>query len=260
MKIVQDIFSVVSNERVGAGIHRVRFRAPVVARSALPGHFVNIRVDRSYYPLLRRPFSIYDVDGDDVEVVFNIVGQGTEILASKRPGDDLDVLGPLGQPFHFSEPGYITAVIVAGGLGVAPFPFLTRCLKREKKQIITFLGAQTGKLLVADRLANLRIATDDGSAGHQGTVVDLAMRFLKTSLPDRPRLFGCGPSTMLRSLSRMAENFDVPCEVSLECVMACGLGICQGCPVELRNSSKRYSLVCKDGPVYDISTVVIQNG
>ncbi|MEE9225624.1 MAG: dihydroorotate dehydrogenase electron transfer subunit [Bacteroidota bacterium] len=257
MTTVQNIFPVVGNQEVGAEIFILRFHAPAIARSSLPGHFVNIKVDRSYYPLLRRPFSIYDVEGDDVEVVFNIVGRGTEILASKRPGEGLDVLGPLGRPYQFSDVQYSTAVIVAGGLGVAPFPFLTRFLKKEEKQIITFLGAQTEKMLVPKRLANVHLATDDGSAGCQGTVVDLVERYFETTCVEGPKFFGCGPNEMLRALSQRAENLNVPCEVSLECVMACGLGICQGCPVELRGGSVRYSLVCKEGPVYDTSAIVI---
>ncbi len=257
MSIVQGIFRVVGNRKVGENIFILRFHAPAIARPSLPGHFVNVRADRSYYPLLRRPFSIYDVKGDDVEVVFNVVGRGTEILASKRPGDLLDVLGPLGRPYRFSDTGYSTAVIVAGGLGVAPFPLLTRFLKKEKKQIITFLGAQTAKALVPEGLVNVKPATDDGTAGHHGTVVDLMDRLLQEEFPERPKLFGCGPNAMLRSLAKAAEDLKIPCEVSLECIMACGLGICQGCPVELRENSSRYSLVCTDGPVYNALSIII---
>lgn len=257
MTIVQNVFPVVENREVGAGIFLIRFHAPPIAQSSLPGQFVNIRVDRSYFPLLRRPFSIYDVDGDAVGVVFNIVGRGTEILSLKRPGEEVDVLGPLGRPYQISDGHCATAVIVAGGLGVAPFPLLTRFLKKEEKQIVTFLGAQTKSMIVRKGLVNVHVATDDGSAGYHGNVVELVDHYFDTVNLERPKFFGCGPNRMLQALARTAQNLNVPCQVSLECTMACGLGICQGCPVELRGGEGRYSLVCQEGPVFDISTVVI---
>lgn len=251
------MFPVLSNEKVASDIYVVRFHAPQIARTTDPGQFVNIKVDQSFSPLLRRPFSVYDVDGDDVDIVFNVVGRGTDILSSKRPDELLDVIGPLGRPFHADDADYSTAVIVAGGLGVAPFPLLTRFLKKEDKEIVTFLGARTESMLVPQRLVNARLATLDGSAGFRGTVVELVERAFEEDRVDRPKFFGCGPNPMLRALARAADRFKAPCEVSLECTMGCGYGICQGCPVELRNSGIRYSLVCKEGPVYDVSSIII---
>ncbi|HEY4644012.1 MAG TPA: dihydroorotate dehydrogenase electron transfer subunit, partial [Bacteroidota bacterium] len=152
------MFPVLSNEKVASDIYVVRFHAPQIARTTNPGQFVNIKVDQSYSPFLRRPFSVYDVDGDDVDIVFNVVGRGTAILSSKRPDELLDVIGPLGRPF-LADDDYSTAVIVAGGLGVAPFPLLTRFLKKEDKKIVTFLGSRTGSMLVPQRLVNARLAT-----------------------------------------------------------------------------------------------------
>ena len=117
---------------------------------------------------------------------------------------------------------------------------------------MTYLGARTRNQIVADHLRNVSLATDDGSEGFRGTVVDLLSRELGARTFVRPKIFGCGPNTMLRNLSELALSLGIPCEVSLECAMACGFGICQGCPVEgAGHNGKRYHLVCKEGPVFD---------
>lgn len=270
-----------SLDEVAAGIFTLRFRAPELAAGTLPGQFINIRVGSGYEPLLRRPFSVYHTQNGSVEIIFNIVGLGTRILAAKRAGEILDVLGPLGQPYKIADE-YETGVLVAGGLGVAPLPMITRALLEMDRPIITFLGARTSGQIVDRFLQNVYVSTDDGSAGYRGTVVDHLIEWLRTDKIRRPKIFGCGPTAMLRRLAAVAEEFSVPCEVSLECAMACGFGVCQGCPVERRpeglrrgvgrgaqpeglydlvedgrTAQRKYSLVCKDGPVFNTKEIVI---
>jgi len=220
-----------------------------------PGQFVNIRVSEQCVPLLRRPFSVHRVNGDRVEVVFNVVGRGTELLRRKRPAELLDVLGPLGVPFRYRGGDFSTAILVAGGLGVAPLPLLTAALRAEEKTVMTFLGARTGGRLVERHLENLRVATDDGSSGVRGTVVDLVRAHLADREVGGVKMFGCGPTAMLKALASFARQSGIPCEVSLEGQMGCGFGICQGCPVELEGEERSYALMCKEGPVFDVSKI-----
>jgi dihydroorotate dehydrogenase electron transfer subunit len=229
--------------------------APSIAPHVKPGQFLNVRVEESLDPLLRRPFSVYQTDGDRLELLFNVVGKGTRILSQKRKGEMLDVLGPLGVPFKLDDERFSTGILVAGGLGVAPMPLTTRELVRQGKDVRTFLGARTKGALVTTHLVNVAIATDDGSAGVRGTVVDLLEKAWSSGPFVKPKIFACGPHSMLKATAALAERLDIPCEVSLEGPMGCGVGICQGCPVELNDPAKKYALMCKDGPTFDARAI-----
>jgi dihydroorotate dehydrogenase electron transfer subunit len=237
---------------ISPGVFVMGLEAPAIASSILPGQFLNIRVNTSTVPLLRRPFSAYRVNGHTVEIIFQQLGKGTEILATKRVGDTVEVLGPLGTPFTLDPGGFDTGLFVAGGLGVAPVPLLTRELKRIGKNFVTLLGARNRTAVLDEGLERVEIATDDGSLGMRGTVVDLAAGWLDRTHPTRPKIFACGPTPMLRAVAALARDRSIPCELSLEGAMACGIGICQGCPVEIvGEGEKRYALMCKEGPVFD---------
>ncbi len=245
---------VVSLRSVGPDMYVLSLHAPQIAANVLPAQFLNIKATDGSEPLLRRPFSVYRTQGENVEILFNIVGAGTRILSRLRPGDLVDILGPLGCPFSL-ESDFRTAVLVGGGLGVAPFPHATNALSRSSRQIRTFLGARSSPHILRDHLQNVSVATDDGSEGYHGTVVALVRNALESGSIDRPKIFGCGPEPMLRALARAAIDLGIPCEVSLESVMACGIGICQGCPVERTGGEKKYSLICNEGTVFDARTI-----
>lgn len=232
------------------------FRSPAISKLILPGQFLNIKSDDGTEPLLRRPFSAYRIVGDSIEVIFNIVGKGTSALRKKQSGDEIDVLGPLGVPFTVGDE-FNTSVLIGGGLGVAPLPILTQALRKRGTSITTILGARSANQLVEHHLDNLMIATDDGSKGRKGTVVDLLKDIYPTLKNANVKLFACGPTKMLRALAEFAFDKNIACEVSLEGPMACGFGICQGCPVELNDTDKKYALMCKDGPTFDIRKVRI---
>ena len=242
---------------VGEGIHVLSFTSAAMSRAIRAGQFLNLKVEEGCEPFLRRPFSAYWIDDTSIEIVFNVVGRGTAALRRKREGDLLDVLGPLGRPFRTADPGYDTGVLVGGGLGVAPLPLLTSALKEQGKSVVTFLGARSAAQLVTDHLEDLHTATDDGSSGFHGNVVELASAILHKQPVLRPKIFACGPMPMLRAVAAFARASDIPCEVSLEGPMGCGIGICQGCPVELAGPEKSYALMCKEGPAFDIRTIKI---
>ncbi len=243
--------AVTSVSRRTADIFVLSFHAPAIASTVQPGQFVNIKVNDALAPLLRRPFSVYRTEGDQVEILFNVAGEGTRILSEKRPGDAINVLGPLGCGYRIDRPAG-TALLVGGGLGVAPFPLLASCLARSGTPVKVFLGARSRDYLVTDHLGDdVTVATDDGTAGYHGTVVACLEEALRSTEGAAPRIFACGPNRMLDALTRLAAALRIPCELSLESAMACGIGICQGCPVEMAPGRQRFTLICKTGPVFD---------
>jgi len=236
-------------------IYLLKVFSPELTYIIKPGQFLNIRVSERVYPLLRRPFSVCDVQGDHLYLMFNIMGEGTSILAHKPIGSNLDILGPLGNGFNF-DGDYETAVIVAGGLGAAPFPFVTRILD-GKKNILSFIGGRTKDDVITYNLKNVKEASDDGSRGFKGNVVQLLEKNLEQLKSKKIKIFACGPTAMLRALKDFCIKQNIECEASTECAMACGFGICQGCPIESTSEKDHYLLVCKDGPVFNIKDVVI---
>jgi dihydroorotate dehydrogenase electron transfer subunit len=256
--MIQELAVVHSSEEISPGIFQLSVISRYIAGRAVPGQFINIKVEDSHYPLLRRPFSLFSVEGEVVSVVFNVIGLGTKKLSQKKKGDHIDLIGPLGNGFSKAMEGdYTTAVFVAGGLGIAPFPFLTRALP-PTKQIVSFIGARSSEQIVRTGMKNVHVATDDGSEGFRGTVVDLIRQYFEGHAMEKPRLFACGPDKMIRSLGQFARAEGFLCYASLECSMACGIGLCQGCPVEVVGREKKYQLVCKDGPVFETNTIMSQ--
>lgn len=246
---------VVETVQVHENIYIQKVLSPEIAHNILPGQFLNIRVSEFSTPLLRRPFSICDVEGDHIFLMFNVMGEGTKILACKQPGSLVDILGPLGNGFDLDD-DYDTAVIVAGGLGSAPFPFVTRKIK-ESKKILSFVGGRSKDDVITYALDNVHISTDDGSVGFEGNVVQLLENNIEKLTSSKIKVFGCGPNAMLRSLKDFCLKYGFNCEVSTESAMACGFGICQGCPIESTTNSDKYLLICKDGPVFNIKDVKI---
>jgi dihydroorotate dehydrogenase electron transfer subunit len=246
---------VVDTKQVHENIFIQKIHSPEIAQRVKPGQFLNIRVSENTFPLLRRPFSVCDVEGESIYLMFNILGEGTKILARKNNGETIDILGPLGNGFNLDSK-YETAIIVAGGLGAAPFPFVTRSI-RNKKSILTFVGGRTKQDVITYGLDNYILSSDDGSVGFKGNVVQSLEQNLEKIIISKSKVFACGPNAMLRSLKDFCIKNNLDCEVSTECAMACGFGICQGCPIESTQQSDKYLLVCKDGPVFNVKDVVI---
>lgn len=246
-------------DEVAEGIFTLAFLSERIAASVRPGQFLNIRPHTLFDPFLRRAYSVHRISGDEVEIIFNVVGRGSALLAAKAPGDDLDVLGPLGVPFH-TDGDYRRAVLVSGGVGIAPMPILSAHLQSLGIEVTNIHGARSLRQIVDDgRLLNPIFATEDGSRGFHGNVVQALDDTLSTTSIDSMRLFACGPNRMLSALGDVAERRGIPLEVSLECQMACGVGICQGCPVEMANGGRRYSLVCTHGPNYDFTDIRLES-
>lgn len=254
LKRVQEDVTIVSMDCVARDTYKVSFVSQEIASTASPGQFVNVKVGETTSPLLRRPFSISRIEGERIEILFQKIGLATNAMTCRRPGDTLNVIGPLGNAFHYDAPED-TAVLVAGGVGIAPMPFLTQFLSRRGKKIRTFLGARSGDYLVTAHLHNVVLATDDGSQGFHGTVIDLLRTEMDALKAGTVHMFACGPTPMLKALSAFVLETGISCEASLEGEMGCGIGLCQGCPVEMVNDEKKYRMVCHDGTIFPITSI-----
>lgn len=243
-----------SIQEIQKGIFSLKVLAPTIAIDSKPGQFCNIKVSEDDFPLLRRPFSISEIDGNYVSFMFNIVGIGTDILSRKREGDIIDIIGPLGVGFSF-EGDYKNAVIVAGGIGSAPFPYLIKEFDKDKN-VSCFVGGRSKVDIISYGMKNIFVSTDDGSMGFHGNVVQLLESKINKLNRNETKIFACGPNAMLRAVSEFSIKSGISCEISTESVMACGFGICQGCVIESRKN-KNFVLVCKDGPVFNAEDVRI---
>ena len=218
--------------------------------------FVNIKISDNFTPLLRRPFSIHRVHRNEgwFEILFQVIGKGTELLADFALDYELDILGPLGNQFSI-PPGINHALFVAGGLGIAPFIFLSQQLLENNMSLTLFYGNKSEKdFCCLDDFDSLDVpyvlATEDGSRGFEGKVTDLFLA--KNEIGDgiHPVVYACGPKPMLQKIKEIAGQFQFPCQLSLETIMACGFGVCLGCIVNSTSPAEPYKYVCKDGPVF----------
>lgn len=250
----QGLYPIIEIEHITPTITKLKFEAPYIAQNAKQGQFINVRIEDSTVPLLRRPFSVYNTGDTDVEIVFGIMGMGTKKLNNKKVGDLIDVIGPLGTPFNLKE-GEDTAILVGGGLGAAPLPLLYRNLLKMNKKVLVFIGSRNKDYLLKKYLQNITIATDDGSEGYRGDVVSLLKEYLSKNPSNKYKIYACGPTPMLIGIQNLAEKLNLKCEISLETMMACGIGICQGCAVKIKNSKEKYILSCINGPVFSASEI-----
>jgi dihydroorotate dehydrogenase electron transfer subunit len=248
---------VLKAERLASDIHRLTLLCPEIAKTARPGQFVMLRIaPTALDPLLRRPFSIYQTTaGGRVQILYKKVGKGTGIMAGLHPGDMVDLVGPLGKGFPIDLRQ--RPCLIGGGMGVAPLFFLaTWLLRHPEAEPLVLLGARNREELraIATDFEDLGIpvgtATDDGSEGHHGYVVDLLTDSLREDGGRPWHVFSCGPYPMLRAVAKLCHLRSCPCQVSLETMMACGIGACLGCALPQAHL-EGYLHVCKDGPVFD---------
>lgn len=247
--------TVVANDRVTEGVGLIVLESPRVARAVRPGQFVHLRISTGTDFILRRPFSIHRAEEDRLHILYQVLGTGTRALAEKRRGEEMDVIGPLGHGWEIPE-GTAHALLVAGGLGAAPMGMLAEQLSACGVAVTVAQGAPTAERLVGrgvfDAAARrVLTATDDGSAGERGFVTGLVEGALATDRPDV--VYVCGPEAMARIVTAQAAAAGVPCQVSLERLMACGIGACLSCVVTTTDGQRR---ACVDGPVFDAAHVV----
>lgn len=258
---------ILSNVEVSPGYFRMRLTAPAEFSAAQPGQFVMVRVNSAIDPLLRRPFGIFDVGvytpdhagavaQPYFEILYRVVGKGTSMLSGLHETDQLDILGPLGKGFDLG-PVDEEKLIVGGGVGLAPLYMLAKQLVKGSA-VRLFAGGRTRDDILCitefERLGvECYVATEDGSLGKSGLVTEALVNSIQ-SLGKRATIFACGPHGMLKAVAGIAAERNIPCQVSLEGYMACGVGACLGCVTPGNKHSAEtpdYRCVCSEGPVFD---------
>jgi len=252
---------IIANKKIKERYWHLELESTLLARSAEPGQFINIKVSAGLEPLLRRPISIHKTSGKKVKLFYEALGVGTQVLSSRQPGELLDIIGPLGNGFKYRHlvkatgtSGKHQSIIIAGGMGVAPLVFLAEKIRPKKPLVL--IGAKTKQcVLCADDFRALgckvSIATDDGSQGFKGTVADLLKNVLGQQ--DSAELFSCGPHRMLKAVAEIAREKQIPLQCSLEEHMSCGFGACLGCVVATKSG---YQRVCQEGPVFPAEELI----
>lgn len=268
MSFQQQQATILANKSLARDTYLIRLQAPDLAAAIRPGQFVMIRVPVGSDPLLGRPFALYDTVLDEtgrpigIDVVYLVVGKVTRLLAALQPGASVKVWGPLGN--GFPEPAADDHVgLVAGGIGQTPFLAHIRELlgargyggqapRRRVQRVSIYYGVRTADLAAGvedfrQAGATVHLASNDGSLGHHGFITDLLAQHAAPQ-----HLFGCGPEPMLKVLAEQAQRRNIPCHLSLETPMACGVGICFSCVTPVKTPDGwDYKRVCVDGPVFD---------
>lgn len=256
----------------GHGYFELHFQCPELATAMRAGQFVNLKVRDEFFPLLRRPFSSFDWLKDarghatGISILGHVVGQGTAIMARMEAGRAVSLHGPLGKPFEPPEDAAARVIMVGGGIGIAPFLHLTRQWSSgpSKRELVMLAGGRSVKDLVfMNRFngagADVLLATEDGSAGIKGRVTALLEAEIEALRGKPAVVLACGPMAMMAAVQHLCRAAGLPCYASLERVMGCGYGVCNGCVVEVdapgSRAGYRYAKTCVEGTVMDASCV-----
>ncbi len=263
--MLQEKVQVLWNENVCGTYFRIGLTCRKGFADAGPGQFVMLNVSSRFAPLLRRPFSIHRLVKKEgrligIEVLYNVVGNGTTKLSRLKAGEAIDLLGPLGKGFTVPE-GIEKIFLVAGGIGVAPIVFLAQCLTEKGFKAsnchVFFGGRSETDLLCREEFTSLDMpistTTEDGTSGEKGFVTRPLETLIAKNAPDI--IYACGPSGMLRAVAEIAKSRKLRCQVSVETMMACGMGACLGCAVKKEEKAPGYLHACIDGPVFDAAVL-----
>ena len=250
---MQQFVSVIkSNVLIASNFYKIDFSWPV-KEDPMPGQFFTLRLSETTAPLLRRPFAFsgFDASLQEASMIYQVRGTSTKLLSERRAGEELDIIGPLGNSFEYANKKS-TCLMVSGGIGIGPMLFTGSYFQSNGHEVRFIFGCQNKKYIPRKEIfKNVTpiFCTDDGSKGYKGTTVDYLNTVSKEVL-NKSTIFACGPLPMLKGCHDIAMKNNTPCQVSMEQIMACGVGACVGCAIKT-TSEPGYSLVCKDGPVFN---------
>ncbi len=245
---------ILSQNKIADGIYSMWIEMSA-AKEAKPGQFIDVYVNDDS-KLLPRPISICEVKDDSLRIVYRVVGGGTKIMSTYEEGDEIQIIGPLGNGFDMRDG---KAILVGGGIGIPPMVELAKNLSEKigKENVISVMGYRD-ELFLTDELeqfSTVVIATEDGSTGTKGTVIDA----LNENGVGGDVLYACGPIPMLKALKDWANSKDIECQISLEERMACGIGACLACVCKTKEKDEHSNVcnkrICKDGPVFDANEI-----
>jgi dihydroorotate dehydrogenase electron transfer subunit len=258
------------NEPMSTELYHLGLLCPDIAVSIQPGQFVMVRIRDSFDPLLRRPFAIHRLYPNDppgsLEILYKVVGKGTRLLTTMQPGNSVNLLGPLGRGFRFpNDNGFV--LLVAGGIGIAPLPYLAETLAAHNHKgpfVLWFGGKTSGDLVCVQHFKDLgfavEIVTEDGSIGRKGLVTEHLEPWL-IQQDELPKVvYSCGPYPMQRSIAEMAARLEISSQLSMEALMGCGVGACLSCSLRCHPpqgaADPHYANVCQNGPVFDGEEII----
>ena len=255
-------YEIVKNKQIAPDYFLMEINASEIAQKGIPGQFVHVKVtedSKTYDPLLRRPFSFYDIDKKQgiIKLVYELVGKGTKILTKFSSGDSINILGPLGNGFNINH-SHKKPILIGGGMGIVPLYYLARELIKNDLEITMMIGGNKEEnikffIKQLEKLdLNLHIATIDGSRGYKGTVLDL-WKENNDKFQKKDYIYSCGPEAMLSEIKKYAGNLNIKGEFSLEARMGCGIGVCLSCVCKTVDGNQR---VCKEGPVFALNEVI----
>jgi len=256
--MLEQTVTIVSQERDADSYFRLVLHAPQIAPLIQPGQFAHVRILPLKDALLRRPFSIFQVAGDTFSILYKNVGKGTDVLSRMRTGEELSVIAPLGHGFTVPPTGGDTLLLVAGGYGMAAMFLLAQ--RSPQKGIVFVGGRRRVDILCEKDFAaigwEVRATTEDGSHGEKGLVTHPLIAELKRNASGN-KLYACGPTPMLKAVGKIAEDFNLPAELSMDEHMCCGVGTCLTCVIPVKvGDSWEYQRTCTEGPVFDSRQIV----
>ncbi len=249
------------NIPVGPDYYKMELIAPEIVLAGKPGQFVHLKVnsDNSYDPLLRRPFSIHNIDQKYglLSLIYRVAGKGTTRMSKFIENKEIDLLGPLGTGFKTDFKNK-NILIIGGGMGIVPLYYLSKVLDGNNNILVLLGGNSAAEIdyfynIFTDLSLEVKLATIDGGRGYQGTVVDLWENISQGEQKDPDFIYTCGPEAMLKTVQQMAREKGIPGQLLLEKRMGCGIGVCLSCVCKTVNGNKR---VCREGPVFSLAEVI----
>lgn len=264
--------TVIKNEKIQSYYFLLEIDCPPIANQIKPGQFMMLKVSDNHSPLLRRPFSVYKTYPEHhpekgkrghLFILYKKVGKGTQKMTGYQKGQKIDMIGPLGNGFLLPPlPSSVSVVLIGGGVGIVSLYPLAEVL--EANPLYIFIGGKTKSDILCKKDfkkfdPNIFIATEDGSQGFKGTVIDLFLLWKKQFNKNQVHhIYSCGPMAMLKMLQKKIKTKNLVCQVSLESRMACGIGACWGCVVKTNDPQTPYHRVCKEGPVFNIRDLILE--
>lgn len=254
------ITKILENKKIAPEYYVLRFGLVNKNEKIFPGQFFEIKINESGDPFLRRPFGAHKIKKGSAEILYKVVGCATKALSNKKPGESLNILGPLGKGFTIinkKDAKKYKAIISGGGHGIAPLYAAAESLIKNNIETEAIIGGRNKSHIISERDfkkigVKVYLCTEDGSRGIKGTVVDVLNALIKG--PDKKiKIYACGPKGMLKAISKVSCENNIECEVSMEEYFGCGIGICMGCVIKTGSGRK---LICKDGPVFNAGEII----
>jgi len=260
LKIYSEIATVISNKKIADNIYEAFLLSPEISQSSHPGQFINILPSYDWNNVMRRPMSIASQKNDEISIIYKVFGDGTKLMSNWQKNDLIDIIGPLGN--YWSNYNHLTPILIGGGVGIAPIINLHNLLLDVSIEHYLIMGARIKEehFIQHDPDNKIYLSTDRGNYGIKGNVIDALKIVLDKNIKEY-KIFTCGPPGMMNSVADYSLINNLDCDLALETIMACGIGICQGCTVTKKTDSlensyrEKYALACIDGPIFNVKEI-----